>query len=147
MEIIIILIVILVVFYFCYLNSKNNKLTKTEAFDGPIPQAILHGPASALSASSSDPTSNHDYVTMYEHINFGGSTLNLGVGETSFETLNILRWNDKASSIKVPRGLRAVFYEHGGRGGEQLSLSAGDYPNLVNMGWNDRISCVDVFKV
>jgi capsule polysaccharide export protein KpsE/RkpR len=90
MEIIIILIVILVVFYFCYLSSKNNKLTKTEAFDGQT----ISGPASqvfsavAVSNFSSDPTSNHDYVTMYEDINFGGSTLNLGVGETSFETLN-----------------------------------------------------------
>jgi hypothetical protein len=136
MEIIIILIVILVVFYFCYLSSKNNKLTKTEAFDAQ----------GEIKARVNDPPPR-DYITMYEHHEFHGTKFDCPIGYTSYETLNNQGWNDKASSIHVPPGLRAVFYEDGGRGGQQLSLSAGSYPSLVNMGWNDRISCVDVFRV
>jgi hypothetical protein len=136
MEILIILIVILVVFYFCYLNSKNNKLTKTEAFDSPPP------PPPVNQQRPSEP-----HITMYEHIGYTGSAFNCPIGFTSDVTLWNNNWNDKTSSIRIPQGLRAVFYEDADRGGKQLPLGAGNYPTLIDMGWNDRISSVDVFRV
>jgi hypothetical protein len=136
MEILIILIVILVVFYLCYLSSKNNKLTKTEAFN------------------------SQDYVIMYEHWDYGGDVFYCPIGHTSYETLNNAGWNDKASSIMVPEGLRAVFYEHSNRGGRSLTLGPGRHarlkeswfnPDFYDFGWkpewNDTISSVDVFRV
>jgi hypothetical protein len=128
MEIIIILIVILVVFYFCYLNSKNNKLTKTEAFDATY-------------------YANSSGIYMYSDINYGGTHFHCRIGYTDYAALNRDGFNDKANSIKIPDGRRAVFYEHANREGKQLSLSTGSYPNLADMGWNNMISCVDVFNV
>jgi hypothetical protein len=123
MEILIILIVILVVFYFCYLNSKNNKLTKTEAFNSP------------------------DYITVYEHNMYYGKNAYCPIGHTSFEQLKNMGFNDRISSIIIPQGLRAVFYQRDGR--PPLSLGAGNYPSLGDgwNGWNDLISSVDVFRV
>jgi hypothetical protein len=121
MEILIILIVILVVFYFSYLSSKNNKLTKTEAFYSP------------------------DYITMYEHNDYRGEAFDCPVGFTGYLTLNRRGWNDKASSIIIPEGLAAVFYEDANRGGRIKHLSAGSYPSLGD--WNDRISSLDVYRV
>ncbi len=84
---------------------------------------------------------------MYEDIGYRGSTFNCPVGHTSDVTLWNNNWNDKASSIIIPQGLRAVFYEHANRGGAQLHLHAGAVANLVDLGWNDKISSVDVFRV
>jgi hypothetical protein len=143
MEIIIILIVILVVFYFCYLNSKNNKLTKTEAFNAGTHYDWSIPPPSPI--DQRQPSEPH--ITMYEHIDNRGAKFYCRIGFTSFEDLNNQHWNDATSSISIPQGLRAVFYEHADRGGRKLSLDAGDYPNLVNFGWNDMISSIDVFTV
>jgi hypothetical protein len=84
---------------------------------------------------------------MYEHINYEGSQFNCGIGKTSYDALSAQNWNDKASSIKIPAGLRAIFYEHAGEQVRRLELGPGDYPNLVNLGWNDLISSVNVQQI
>jgi hypothetical protein len=152
MEIIIILIVILVVFYFCYLNSINNKLTKTESFDAPSYNVPTIPPSynfPTIPPSYNLPTIPplEPHITMYEHTNYRGRRFYCRIGFTNYSLLNKLSFNDKANSIIIPQGLRAVFYEHADRGGRKLSLDAGDYPNLVNFGWNDMISSVDVFTI
>lgn len=60
-------------------------------------------------------------VTVFQHDNFGGASQTLGVGSHDVGRLTI--GNDQISSLKVPRGLRAVLWEHGGFQGRSWSFS------------------------
>lgn len=51
---------------------------------------------------------------------------------------------DKISSVRIPAGAKVVLYQHPGRGGSSLTLTA-DAPNLTTLQFNNLTSSFDVF--
>ena len=75
---------------------------------------VLAKPAQAACSGS---------VTLYEHDNYEGASLDLPVGNTDLTTKTksgwgwwSVNWSDEASSIKVPSGCTATLYEHSQQG-------------------------------
>jgi hypothetical protein len=85
-------------------------------------------------------------VTVYEHCNYQGKSLELGVGTHNYSFINSKGFNDIISSIKVPSGLKAVAFEHDPHQGRQWTFTS-DNECIVNLGANDTISSVIVSKV
>jgi hypothetical protein len=96
--------------------------------------------------------SNSNSVTVYEHCEYQGRSLELGVGTHYYSYINSKGFNDIISSIKVPSGLKAVAFEHDPYQGRQWSFDR-DHPCLVNKldtsgaNANDTISSIIVSKV
>jgi hypothetical protein len=86
------------------------------------------------------------HITVFEHCDFNGRSLNCGLGITSFEQLERQGFNDIISSVRIPPGLKAIFYEHGGFGGKSIELT-GDHRCLIDYGFNDIISSIIVQKI
>lgn len=90
-------------------------------------------------------------ATVYQDINYGGYSRNLGEGSydmTQLQELGIR--NDDISSIKVKEGYEVVLYQHSSFGGETLTIP-GDTSNSNDIGylgnyntngvnWNDQVS-------
>jgi hypothetical protein len=85
-------------------------------------------------------------ITVYEHCNYGGRSLQLGIGTHDYNVINANGFNDVISSIKVPKGLRAVAWEHNPGGGRQWTFES-DNSCIVNLGANDTISSIIVSRV
>ena len=81
-------------------------------------------------------------VTLYEHINYQGKSLNVCKNIANFVPL---KWNDIASSIKVGQNTVVHLYEHVNYGGKVLSLTT-SHPNFVTLKWNDKASSIKVSK-
>lgn len=81
---------------------------------------------------------------VYQHTNYGGYAVTLPPGDYPVSALTSrgIR-NDDVSSIRVPAGCTAFMYEHGDYTGAS-SLRVADDSNLVNSGWNDRLSSIRV---
>lgn len=75
-------------------------------------------------------------ATMYEHINFGGDSRDVGNG--AFVSWIGGPWNDQVSSLWVRSGCVFNAYEHIDFGGAQTDFQ-GVVPWVGNW-WNDRIS-------
>lgn len=58
-------------------------------------------------------TSGTSVVTIYQDSNYQGASQALGLGSYDFNSLGSVG-NEQVSSLKVPQGLKATFYEHGG---------------------------------
>lgn len=78
-------------------------------------------------------------ATFYEHCDYQGWNYSYGIGEYS----SVPFPNDRLSSVKVPKGLKVILYEHGGFGGRSLELTS-DESCLVGKNFNDITSS---FKV
>lgn len=78
-------------------------------------------------------------VTVYQHENFGGASQALGVGKHDVSSLTI--GNDQVSSIKVPLGLRAELWQHGGFKGDSWKYVS-DAPSVRDA--NDQASSIIV---
>lgn len=81
-----------------------------------------------------------DKAVVYEHANFGGRSLTLGIGRHDVTKIKDLG-NDVISSLKVGPGVRVIAYEHAGFGGAARVYS-GPVANLSD--FNDRISSLVV---
>ncbi|MCH2191866.1 MAG: beta/gamma crystallin family protein, partial [Gammaproteobacteria bacterium] len=81
------------------------------------------------------------YISIYEHCDFRGERRDIGVGDfASMRELNF--GNDSISSIRVPRELEAIIYEH--------DRFKGDYTRVdrdvrcFDKTWNDEVSSLRV---
>lgn len=82
-------------------------------------------------------------VTVYQDINYGGYSVDLGVGEytlAQMEQLGIR--NDDITSIKVKDGYKVTFYDDDNFGGGTLELQKDS--SWVGGDWNDRTSSIKV---
>ncbi|MDC0721151.1 hypothetical protein [Nannocystis bainbridge] len=77
-------------------------------------------------------------AVVYEHANFGGRSLTLGVGRHDVAKIQELG-NDAVSSLKVGPGVRVILYEHAGFGGPARVYSG---PVAQLSDFNDRVSSV-----
>ncbi|HEU4408524.1 MAG TPA: RICIN domain-containing protein [Polyangiaceae bacterium] len=93
-------------------------------------------------AASSATLSPGGYVSVYQDINYGGAC------ETIFlntpDLYKRLVGNDSISSLRLGSHCRTVvLFEHGGYGGDSISF-VGEISNLMNLGWNDRVSSMEL---
>jgi uncharacterized protein YcfJ len=89
-------------------------------------------------AESNVPIPSVSQVTFYEHEGFGGRSF---VNRDQIDNLERVGFNDRASSAVVVGETREVCEDIRFNGRCAL-LRAGNYPSLVAMGLNDRISSV-----
>lgn len=89
-------------------------------------------------------------VIFYEHKNFQGAsktaTFDSDVADMRYWDGN---WNDRVSSMKIGSNVCVTVWQNINYGGEKMEMSGNsdcvtDYLNLVNNGWNDKMSS---FKV
>ncbi|WP_284699817.1 family 16 glycosylhydrolase [Chitinolyticbacter albus] len=81
-------------------------------------------------------------VCFYEHVNYAGKSFCTGEASANVE---LAKWNDQISSLKLAAGYQVQLYEHINQGGRVLALGASE-PNLVNRGFNDRASSYRVVR-
>jgi hypothetical protein len=84
-------------------------------------------------------------VTVYEHCEYQGKSLELGIGTHYHSFINSKGFNDTISSIKVPAGLKVVAFEHDQFQGRQWTFTT-DNSCIVNVGANDTISSIIVSR-
>ena len=83
-------------------------------------------------------------ITVFEHHSFRGAALTIG-GEWSVAYTDDF-WNDRISSIYVPRGYAVILYEHAYFGGRSV-LIEGSWNTAHRCDfWNDRISSLRVVR-
>jgi hypothetical protein len=80
----------------------------------------------------------NNVVTLYDHCNYQGRSLELGVGTYDYSFINSRSFNDTISSIKVPFGLKAVAFENNLYQSHQWTFTS-DNPCIRNLGANDTI--------
>lgn len=92
-------------------------------------------------------TSGYAGVTVYQHINYGGTSTKYGVGRHDYSEL---KWkapgNDAISSVRVDPGYRVILYWDANFRGRALTLTK-NTPNLVDYGMNDQTSAIVVEKI
>lgn len=89
------------------------------------------------------PSSNADYVTVYEDCDFQGKGRALAAGSYGdVRDLNLR--NDSISSVQVPPGMRVVLYENERLRGKSTLIS--NDIRCLNRDWNDQTSSIKVVK-
>ncbi|MCA9694355.1 MAG: RICIN domain-containing protein, partial [Myxococcales bacterium] len=83
-------------------------------------------------------------ATLYEHSNYKGASLQLGVGAYDLADIAALG-NDKVSSLRVPEGLRVTLFKDSGFSGDRAVVT-GDL-SYIGDASNDEASSVLVEKV
>ncbi|GAB4226417.1 MAG: hypothetical protein Kow00121_54640 [Elainellaceae cyanobacterium] len=79
-------------------------------------------------------------VTIYEHINYQGTSQELGVGSYDLDALSI--GNDRLSSLRIPTGMKVTLYEHIGFQGRMKVLVQDT--SFVSDEFNDITSSIKV---
>ena len=96
--------------------------------------------------STNEITDNaSEKVTVYEHCNYQGRSIELPIGSYDYNYINGKGFNDNISSIKVPSELKAVAFEHDLNQGRQWTFN-NDNACIVNIGANDTISSIIISK-
>lgn len=75
---------------------------------------------------------------LFEHVNYGGPSLRVS-GEWSIVYPDEF-WNDRISSIRVPRGYALIVYEHSNFRGRSWTITGNWNACGYRDFWNDRIS-------
>jgi hypothetical protein len=99
-------------------------------------------PAAYAQANDGCDKRGEQSVILYDQPDFRGNQRYYGIG-----TCRLFNFNDQASSIKVPKGLVVVVYEHadeGGGFGEWVDFLE-DQPDLSRYRFDKKISYVEVF--
>jgi hypothetical protein len=86
-----------------------------------------------------------EVVTVYEHCEYQGKSLELGIGTHYHSFINSKGFNDTISSIKVPPGLKVVAFENDQFQGRQWTFTT-DNSCIVNVGANDTITSIIVSR-
>src|ERR1044072_9325619 len=86
--------------------------------------------------------SNTDYVTIFQHANYGGVAKQLPAGNYDMNDLGI--GNDQLSSLLVPPGLKVTLFEHAGFQGRTKEITA---DNAFISDFNDFTSSIKVERV
>ncbi len=93
---------------------------------------------------SSTPPPVIGVSTVYKHCDFGGTAVNLPVGDFNYGALYARGVaNEDISSIKVNSGYEVVIYEHDNFTGASYVVGA-NTSCLVAAGWNDRTTSIKV---
>lgn len=83
-------------------------------------------------------------VTVFQHVNFRGSSLNVGAGKVTIEDLkNSSVGNDRISSIRIADGYEVVACQHGQHNGRCETFTS-DVADLRDIHFNDVISSLKV---
>ena len=86
-------------------------------------------------------------ATVYEDINYTGKFVPFPVGKYSNEEIinyeNRLFENNMASSIQIPQYLEVILYENDNLTGSSQKF-VDSVPNLVDHGWNDRMTSLEI---
>ena len=135
---------------FC-LNSGDSARSMPSTFNDAVSSIQLFGGAS---------------VTIYEHDNFGGQSIQISSSVRNLadaRSPNGFRWNDVVSSIRVENGQfgggsrggfgrgqatprqGACFYQDAGFQGDRFCLNSGDSASSMPLGFNDAVSSIQVF--
>jgi hypothetical protein len=88
-------------------------------------------------------------ITVFEHCNFSGRSLNCGEGITSFEQLQRQGFNNIIRSVRITPGTKATFYQTGFLTIRSWELYV-DHDCLVNIGlfnFLDPISSIKVERI
>jgi len=99
-------------------------------------RSILALAISLAMSSFASAASARTCATLYEHINFGGDSREVGDGVNTAWIGDL--WNDQVSSIEVSPGCVLNAYEHINFGGSHETF-LGSVP-WVGDSWNDKIS-------
>jgi uncharacterized protein YkwD len=83
-------------------------------------------------------------IVIYEHSHYEGISQTLGVGKHDIDKLEAIG-NDQLSSVKVPKGMRVILYEHANFQGEQMELLEDTW--FVGEDFNDLTSSIVVEEV
>ncbi len=129
-----------------YERTNNPTTTERPTTTTERPTTTTARPTTTVATTTTTTTPAPSFITVYEHCNYEGRYLNLGIGVTSYEYLNGLNFNDIISSVKIPQGLRVILYEHGGLHGRQITLTS-DTPCLINENFNDITSSINVQRI
>lgn len=110
-------------------------------------QAVCLGiPLSAWAACPSPDDVGYAKGRMYEHIDCGGWYAGLSstsaVADMRHMSGNNMgaNINDMISSIVLGSGVKCTFFADINYRGASFQMTRGTQPNLVKIGWNDRIS-------
>jgi hypothetical protein len=123
---------------------------------GPAPVEAPTEPAPEVPADAVGQTQSGlmevRYITVFEHCNFEGQSWTIPVWANGVRTsyplwrLNQLGIPDNAvSSIIVPSGVSIQMYDTAWMDGAQVGMGPGQYPCLVDKGFNDNMSSANVF--
>jgi hypothetical protein len=112
-------------------------------FFRPLPYPAGIGARSTTECSEQP---NNQTVVIYENPNFQGRSMTFGIGR--HRLFNTEDFNDVAASIKVPKGLVAIVYEHADEAGGYGSWIdfLEDHADLRTHGFDKKISYLDVFS-
>ena len=97
--------------------------------------------SSLFNVGQSD-SDNVDKVTIYMDDNFDGVKKSFDGGQHDIDDEE---WNDKVSSVKVPKGWGVMLYQHKGSLGDSLEILE-DVQSLTEEKFNDQASSIFVFK-
>ena len=101
----------------------------------------------ALFTGSTVIASDNEPVTVYQNVNFGGSSLDIGEGDVSIAALRASSvGNDRISSIEIASGYQVVACRNSGFRG-RCEFFTSDVLDLRDIDFNDVISSLRVSKV
>jgi|GEM_PF-1731817 hypothetical protein len=90
-----------------------------------------------------DPADEEPMVTLYKD-DFAGASKKLAPGQYEFAEFGNID-NDQLSSIKIPKGMKVILYEHSGFSGKSLTLTTDTRASyLVKNKFNDAASSLVV---
>jgi len=113
-------------------TNKSNIITK---YKGQIDSNFK-------SMDNNNNVNEQNSIVVYEHCNYQGRSLTLGVGTYRYSYLISNNFNDIISSIKVPPHLSVIAYEHDLSGASWRFNQSNDC--IINIGANDTISSIIV---
>ncbi|MBL7772485.1 MAG: hypothetical protein JNM95_06485 [Chitinophagaceae bacterium] len=99
-----------------------------------------------FSSIKAQTTAVFDNIIVYENENFQGRSQSMALG--NWRLIEPTSLNDAISSIKIPAGLVVIVYEHAndaGGFGKSVDLME-NHSTLSDIGFNDKISYISVFK-
>ncbi|XP_073472509.1 epidermal differentiation-specific protein-like [Aquarana catesbeiana] len=79
---------------------------------------------------------NHK-ITVYEHINYGGKSINL---DRPTDSLNPYRFDNMVSSHKSVSGAWILYAGEFYTGDQMVALAGDEIPDYRTLGWNDKVS-------
>lgn len=114
-----------------------------EAADLYIPKTEADRKATCLQFRAALGPNDTPKVTFYQHPGYQGREVSLGIGNYNMNEMQI--GNDVISSLKVPRGLKVILYQHHNFTGRTLTVTEDD-PNLGNDGFHDETSSLKIMR-
>ncbi len=129
-------------YWFNRVSSIRLVPIRGRGYDRPRPRPThTCGPACGVGDCGYIPAPE---ITIFEHHSFRGAALTIS-GEWTAEYSNDF-WNDRISSIYVPRGYAVILYEHAFFGGRSVVIE-GSWNTASSCDfWNDRVSSMRVVR-